>query len=444
VRRSPVAVSSRRPPKTTVHADQRANPDVHRPAARIRDGRARGGHVTAFMFATGIECSYPMIRDRTHRVDALETTRHYARWREDLHLTRELGLGVLRYGVPYHRMHRGPGRYDWAFADEVFAELRGLGITPIVDLCHFGMPDWLGNSFQNPEFPTAFAEFAGAFAARYPWVTLYTPVNEIFICAKFSALFGWWNEQERSERAYVTATRHLVQATLLAMRRILAVQPKALFVQSESSEYTHTACGCPPTRARADWENQTRFLALDLLYSREVRADVYAWLAENGMPRDEYRTYMTHGLHTRCVMGNDYYVTNERILQHDGSVSHVGEVFGWYLVTKDYYERYRKPVMHTETNLREDDDAVAWLWKQWQNILRMREEGVPVLGFTWYSLVDQVDWDTALREPNGTVNPLGLYDIDRKLRPVGAAYRDLVREFAWMSVVPNGAFLSVT
>jgi hypothetical protein len=67
-----------------------------------------------------------------------------------------------------------------------------------------------------------------------------------------------------------------------------------------------------------------------------------------------------------------------------------------------------------------------------------------VLGFTWYSLVDQVDWDTALREPNGTVNPLGLYDIDRKLRPVGAAYRDLVREFAWMSVVPNGAFLSVT
>ena len=321
--------------------------------------------------------------------------------------------------------------------------MRRLGITPIVDLCHFGMPDWLGNSFPNPDFPRALAEFARAFALRYPWVTLYTPVNEIFVCAKFSALFGWWNEQLATERAYVTATRHLVQATLLATRELLAVQPQAVFIQSESSEYTHSMCNCPPTRERADWENQTRFLALDLLYSHEVRGDVYAWLLDNGMPPDEYRTYMTHGLHERCVMGNDYYVSNERVLQHDGSVSRVGEVFGWYLVTKDYYDRYHKPVMHTETNLREDQDAVAWLWKQWQNILRMRAEGITVLGFTWYSLVDQVDWDTALREPNGTVNPLGLYDIDRKLRPVGAAYKALIEEFGGASVVPNGSFLTL-
>ncbi len=399
--------------------------------------------MTGFMFATGIECSYPMIRNGTHRVDALETTGHYRRWREDLALTVELGIKVLRYGVAYHHVNTAPGRYDWAFPDAVFAETQRLGITPIVNLCHFGIPDWLGNSFQNPDFPRAFAEFSRAFAVRYPWVTLYTPVNEIFICAKFSALFGWWNEQLATERAYVTATRHLVQATLLAMREILAVQPLAVFIQSESSEYTHAMCNCPPTKARADWENQTRFLALDLLYSREVRGDVYAWLLANGMPADEYRTYMTHGLHERCVMGNDYYVSNERVLQHDGSVSHVGEVFGWYLVTKDYYDRYHKPVMHTETNLHQDQDAVAWLWKQWQNVRRMREEGVPVLGFTWYSLVDQVDWDTALREPNGTVNPLGLYDIDRRLRPVGAAYRALIQEYGALSVVPNGSFLAL-
>jgi len=29
--------------------------------------------------------------------------------------------------------------------------------------------------------------------------------------------------------------------------------------------------------------------------------------------------------------------------------------------------------------------------------------GVPILGFTWYSLTDQVDWDTALRENGGRV-----------------------------------------
>ena len=41
------------------------------------------------------------------------------------------------------------------------------------------------------------------------------------------------------------------------------------------------------------------------------------------------------------------------------------------------------------------------------DLLRVRNDGLPIVGFTWYSLTDQVDWDTALREDNGRVNPLG-------------------------------------
>ena len=196
-------------------------------------------------------------------------------------------------------------------------------------------------------------------------------------------------------------------------------------------------CGCTHTHDRVDRENQIRFLPLDFLYCHPVRADVYAWLLENGMPEEEYRWFMRHGLHRRCIMGNDYYAENERILRHDDTAAEVGEVFGWYLVTREYYERYRKPLMHTETNPRGKCDPVHWLWKQWQNLLRMRAEGAPVLGFTWYSLTDQVDWDTGLREPNGTVNPVGLYDLDRKIRPVGEAYRALIEEFRGLSLLPN-------
>ena len=56
---------------------------------------------------------------------------------------------------------------------------------PIVDLCHFGVPDWIGN-FQNPDFPEVFAAYAQALARRFPWLQLYTPVNEMFVCAIFS------------------------------------------------------------------------------------------------------------------------------------------------------------------------------------------------------------------------------------------------------------------
>jgi hypothetical protein len=93
--------------------------------------------------------------------------------------------------------------------------------------------------------------------------------------------------------------------------------------------------------------------------------------------------------------------------------------------------------MHTETNLREGptgQEAVQWLWKEWANVLRLRNVGIPTVGFTWYSLTDQVDWDTALREKNGNVNPLGLYDLNRNLRNVGKAYKQLIKD--WRDVLP--------
>ena len=98
--------------------------------------------------------------------------------------------------------------------------------------------------------------------------------------------------------------------------------------------------------------------------------------------------------------------------------------------------------MHTETNLAQGpngDEAVYWLWKQWANVLRLRNDGVPIVGFTWYSLTDQIDWDTALREQNGRVHPVGLYDLDRNIRPVGEAYKKLVAD--WREVLPDAEHL---
>ena len=50
--------------------------------------------------------------------------------------------------------------------------------------------------------------------------------------------------------------------------------------------------------------------------------------------------------------------------------------------------------MHTETNLADAERAPWWLWKEWSNMIRLKEDGVPIIGFTWYSLTDQMDWDT--------------------------------------------------
>ena len=386
------------------------------------------------MFCTGIENSIPKINNGRTRVDQMDVCGHYERWRQDFDLVEELGIHYLRYGPPIHRTFLGPGKYDWEFADLTFADLKRRDITPIVDLCHFGVPDWLGD-FQNPDFAPQFAGYAAAFAERFPWVQLYTPVNEMFICAVFSAKYGWWNEQLTTDRAFVTALKHIVKGNVLAMVEILKRRPDAIFIQSESSEYFHA--DSPAAIGPAEIMNARRFLSLDLNYGRRVDSEMYEYLFDNGMTKEEYHFFLHHRLKQHCILGNDYYMTNEHRVFADGHTEGSGEVFGYSEITRQYYNRYRLPVMHTETNLKEGptgQEAVQWLWKEWANVLRLRNVGIPTVGFTWYSLTDQVDWDTALREQNGNVNPLGLYDLDRNIRAVGRAYKKLISD--WRDVLP--------
>lgn len=393
-----------------------------------------------FMFATGIECSYPTIQNKTIRRDLLEECGHYKYWKEDFQLVKDLGLNVLRYGLPYYSIHQGPGKYDWSFADQVMNEIRRQGITPILDLMHFGVPDWIGD-FQNPELPILFAEYADAVAERYPWVRFYTPVNEIYVSARASTLDGLWNEQIKTDRAFVTAIKNLAAASILANHNIAARRHDCIIVQSESAEYMHDIC---QLQSKPILINKLRFLSLDLLYAHHPDGEVYNYLLDNGMSREEYNWFMAGEPPGYQVMGNDYYGRNEKIKLPDGSMLNAIDVLGWYQITRDYYERYHKPVMHTETNVFEADQAPAWLWKQWLNIVQIRKEGVPVLGFTWYSLIDQVDWDIELAEKKGKVNACGLYDMDRKPRPVRDAYRLLLEQFGQITIVPFAEMLSIT
>jgi beta-glucosidase len=387
------------------------------------------------MFATGIENSEPLINNGRKRVDEMEKCGHYIYWQKDFDLVKELGIHFLRYGSPIHKTYIAHGKYDWSFADQTFQYLKKQEIIPITDLCHFGVPDWIGD-FQNPDFPELFADYARDFAKRFAWVQLYTPINEMYITALFSAYYGWWNEQLTTDYSFVTALKNIVKANVLAMKAILEIKPDAIFIQSESSEYYHAET--PKAIKPAELMNARRFLSLDLNYGKRVESEMYEYLMDHGMTREEYHFFMGKHLKRHCIMGNDYYITNEHRVSADGSTRASGEVFGYHVITSQYYDRYKLPVMHTETNLMQGprgDEAVNWLWKEWANVVRVRNDGVPIVGFTWYSLTDQVDWDTALRENNNEVNALGLFDLERNIRPVGEAYKQLIKN--WREVLPT-------
>jgi beta-glucosidase/6-phospho-beta-glucosidase/beta-galactosidase len=247
----------------------------------------------------------------------------------------------------------------------------------------------------------------------------------MYVCARMSALDGAWNEQLRDEVAFITAAFNLAAATVAMTDAILAARPDAVFVNSESSEFYQPCCPDPEIEARANLENERRFLPLDLVYAHQVSEDMLHRLKEHGRA-EEYRRFMAREVPRRTILGVDYYEWNEKLIDQDGHKRALGELFGWYVIANQYWERYRRTMMHTETNRIDASDAPRWLWRQWHNVQLLRRAGVPLVGFTWYSLTDQIDWGIALAEARGVIDPVGLFDLNRDPRVVGLAYMHLI------------------
>lgn len=131
------------------------------------------------MFATRIEASCRTVRlpdGRTMRVDQYVKTCHDERWRDDFRLRRALGVAYLRRARRTTSPTSGRGGTTGASRTRPRGALRDLGVAPIADLCHLGVPSWVGDC-QIPDWFGYFAEYARAFAGRFPLVRLYTPVN---------------------------------------------------------------------------------------------------------------------------------------------------------------------------------------------------------------------------------------------------------------------------
>lgn len=385
----------------------------------------RQENASGFIFATGIECSYPTIEHGRWRRDEMESTRHYELWQHDFALAREIGVTHIRYGPPLHLIFDGPGRYVWDYVEPQMEELRELGPEPIVDLCHFGVPSWLGD-FQNDEIASALEEYAGAFAERFPWVRFYTPINEMYVTARMSALDGLWNEQLCDEGAYARAAWNLANASIRMSDAILDWREDAIFINSESSEFYQPCCPDPHIQQVADQANDRRFLPLDLIFAHPLSKGMHGLLLRQGVSKDEISKLAHRKVPPRSILGLDYYEWNERLIDREGRPRALGELFGWYVIADQYWHRYRQPMMHTETNKMDSEGAPRWLWRQWHNVQLLAKAGVPLVGFTWYSLIDQIDWSSAMTEATGLVYPVGLFDLNREPRVVGLSYKHLI------------------
>ena len=102
-------------------------------------------------------------------------------------------------------------------------------------------------------------------AERYPDIDAYTPVNEPLTTARFSALYGLWYPHRRDDRSFVRALLNQVRGTVLAMRAVREVNPRAQLVQTDDLGHVDSS---PRLRYQAEFENLRRWLSFDLLTGR--------------------------------------------------------------------------------------------------------------------------------------------------------------------------------
>jgi beta-glucosidase/6-phospho-beta-glucosidase/beta-galactosidase len=393
----------------------------------------------AFHWATGIENTVIVDPTRGGRtLDEYELTGHYEHRKEDLARVIDLRVDCVRYGVPWQLANPAPGRFDFALADDSFGRLLAGGVDPIVDLVHYGTPAWLERGFVDPDYPARVAEYAAALAERFRGrIRWYTPLNEPRITAWYCGRLGWWPPYGRGWSGFVAVMLGVCRGIRATARALLAVDPEIVLAHVDATDLYEPAD--PAASADAELRQRLVFLALDLLTGRvDSSHPLHAWLLRHGASPRELEEFLAAPLELDLVGINLYPMFTRKRVERIGRRLRIRMQYaGPDLLERLahlYFDRYRRPLFVTET-ASTGRRRRAWLEGSVAAVRRLRAEGIPVVGYTWWPLFSLVAWAyrQGLRPREEYVLRMGLYELDlalgaglaRRTTPLVDAYRAL-------------------
>lgn len=389
-----------------------------------KDDHALISNAGAFRWAVGIEGScIPHLG-----IDEFQWTGHDKQWRADFErAARDLGCRWLRYSLCWHLIEKSPGVYDWTWADERIGYARELGLNLILDLVHFGTPTWLPEAFGDIDFPAALERFSREFGKRYSGIVhAVCPVNEPLITTLFCGDVGLWPPHARGLPGYMTLLSRVSQSICRSVRALRETMSSVEIVLCDALEFTRTEDGCNQIantellkRLEEDvvLRNGRRHIVLDLITGRvDQEHPLHSWLVQNGFPATDTNWFLRNAVEID-VLGLDYYAHSEiELYPHENHYRQrvPQKLAGLYNTVRDYWQRYRLPIMITETNCYGDDEKRReWLRFTVEDICKLRAEGVPVIGYTWWPLLDHLDWDGAMLHHIGRIHHVGIYRLER-------------------------------
>lgn len=277
-------------------------------------------------------------------------------------------LGIKKIRIPCLWENVSPKDLDrchWHELDAKLSECQKMGITPVVHFLHHGSgPHY--TSLIDPDFPEKFATYARAFAKRYPWVEDYSLINDIFLTSRLSCLEEEWYPHLNSKTYFLKAIYHQCQATILAMKEIRRVNPRARMIQTEEIGQSPRS-----VKYKNDLATNYRWLALDLLCGKiDEHHELYGYLLRGGLTEQELDWFREHSFSPNIIAIN--------LFDKDSHESLIQEV----------WNRYRIPLALTQTQAQSSFD----IQELWSTAKALKNANLDIRAVTGWSQVGNYDW----------------------------------------------------
>lgn len=355
-----------------------------------------------------------------------EACDHWHRYADDIALAKKIGHTAYRFSVEWSRVEPRPGEFDpsaLAHYRDVVATCRRLGVTPVVTLWHFTLPQWFARrgGWTNRNAVRWFARYVGtvadAFGADVPyWCT----VNEPNVYVLQSYFLGIWPPQQRSIPRAIRVHRALVRA-----HRAAAAVVKQRFGDRTMVGFAENFNAFEPDRPKNP---------LDRLATRIVRAVWNGWFVRQASSSSDF-IGVNYYFHSRVRFSPLRFDLLFVDLKDGGGAGRSD--LGWEIDPKGFGQvvtevaRYGKPILITENGLADADDSrrPRFLLSHLAALHGAIAAGADVRGYLHWSLLDNYEW------AHGFEPRFGLIAVDyvtkrRSPRPSAELYRTIIKSNA--------------
>ena len=345
---------------------------------------------------------------------------HYHRRREDVALMKELGLKSYRFSVSWSRIIPQEGTVNeegLKFYSDLVDALLEAGIEPLVTLYHWDLPLWMHEKggWKTLAIRDAFLEFASAVVDRLSdrvqyWITFNEP--QCFLMNGY--MQGVHAPFQRDYLSLPRITRNFMltnAATVRLIRERAKKNPKigVAFAAGAFIPAEETQSGIETARHKSFFKGMgtmnNRWWMDPILLGKPVAA--------YGVYRSRKRDMKDIQVDFDFIGINNYTAFNYSDWGGDKNIDTNNlpkNSLGWvidgrsiYWTVRFLHERYKLPIMITENGMSNldavneqgevaDDIRIGYIDEYLQNLKRAISEGIPVLGYQHWSLMDNFEW----------------------------------------------------